>query len=165
MKFRFTLPTNEEFFQRYAGLIPTLSKLGYLAQVVSALTEVGILFALILNAVADIMPPGLATMTGITGAILATAFIEIGLRKFLPFSARQILNKRFAGLDLVMSVAIFTASLLLLTASGALSFYGSKETVAAVVPPAQTEGTGAIDTTVNSHRQSNLKSYQRDSAA
>lgn len=165
MKFRFTLPKNEQFFQRYAGLVPTLSKLGYLAQVVSALTEVGILFALIRNAVADIAPPMLAGVVGIVGALLATAFIEIGLRKFLPFSARQILNKRFAGLDLVMSVAIFTASFLLLSASGALSFYGSKETVAAVVPPAKTKGTGAIDTTVHSHRQIAIAHYQRDSAA
>lgn len=165
MKFRFTLPTNEAFFQRYAGLVPTLSKLGYLAQIVSALTEVGILYALIRNAIADVAPPIIATIGGMAGALLATAFIEIGLRKFLPFAARQILNKRFAGLDLVMSIAIFAASLLLLTASGALSFYGSKETVATVVPPAKTEGTGAIDTTVNSHRESNRRAYQRDSSA
>lgn len=165
MKFRFTLPTNEEFFQRYAGLVPTLGKLGYIAQIVSALTEVGILFALIRNAIADVAPPIVATIGGIAGALLATAFIEIGLRKFLPFAARQILNKRFAGLDMVMTIAIFAASLLLLGASGALSFYGSKETVATVVPPAKTEGTGAIDTTVNSHKASNLRAYQRDSAA
>jgi hypothetical protein len=165
MKFRFTLPTNEAFFQRYAGLVPTLSKLGYLAQIVSALTEIGILYALIRNAIADVAPPIIATIGGMAGALLATAFIEVGLRKFLPFAARQILNKRFAGLDLVMSIAIFAASLLLLTASGALSFYGSKETVATVVPPAKTEGTGAIDTTVNSHRESNRRAYQRDSSA
>jgi hypothetical protein len=165
MRFRLTLPQNEVFFQRYAGLVPTLSKLGYIAQIVSALTEIGILYALIRNAIADVAPPIVATIGGIAGALLATAFIEIGLRKFLPFAARQILNKRFAGLDLVMSIAIFAASLLLLTASGALSFYGSKETVATVVPPAKTEGTGAIDTTVNSHRESNLRAYQRDSSA
>ena len=64
-----------------------------------------------------------------------------------------------------MTVAIFSASFLLLGASGALSFFGSKETVAVVVPAAKTEGTGAIDTTVNSHRQSNLRAYQRDSSA
>jgi hypothetical protein len=137
MKFRLSLPTNEAFFQRYAGLVPTLSKLGYLAQVVSALTEVGILFALIRGAVADITTPGIATAAGIAGAILGTAFIEIGLRKFLPFSVRQILNKRFAGLDLVMSIAIFTASVLLLSASGFLSFFGSKDTVEVVTPQAK----------------------------
>lgn len=165
MKIRITLPTNEEFFQKYAGLVPTLNKLGYLAQVVSALTEVGILYALTRNAVADITSPLLANIAGFVGAILGTAFIEVGLRKFLPFAVRQILNKRFAGLDMVMSVAIFASCLLLLGASGTLSFFGSKETVASVVPPAKTEGTGAIDTTVNSHRQINLASYRRDSTA
>ena len=165
MRFRLTLPQNEVFFQRYAGLVPTLSKLGYLAQVVSALTEIGILYALIRGAIADVAPPIVATIGGMAGALLATLFLEIGLRKFLPFAARQILNKRFAGLDLVMTIAIFAASLLLLTASGALSFFGSKETVSVVTPPAKTEGTGAIDTTVNSHRESNRRAYQRDSSA
>ncbi len=163
MRFRLTLPQNEAFFQRYAGLVPTLSKLGYLAQVVSALTEIGILFALIRGAVADIAPPMVATAAGLIGATLGTAFIEIGLRKFLPFTARQILNKRFAGLDLVMSVAIFAASALLLTASGYLSFKGSKDTVAAVTPPAKKGEvvTGLYDDLKEGERQM----FSRDSAA
>lgn len=163
MRFRLTLPQNEVFFQRYAGLVPTLSKLSYVAQVVSALTEVGILFALIRNAVADIAPPMVATLAGLIGAILGTAFIEIGLRKFLPFTARQILNKRFSGLDLVMSVAIFAASALLLTASGYLSFKGSKDTVEAVTPPAKKGEvvTGLYDDLKEGERQM----FSRDSAA
>jgi len=72
MRFRLTLPQNEVFFQRYAGLVPTLSKLGYLAQVVSALTEIGILFALIRGAIADVAPPMVATGAGLIGAILGT---------------------------------------------------------------------------------------------
>lgn len=165
MRFRLTLPQNEAFFQRYAGLIPTLTKLGYLAQAVSALTEVGILFALIRGAVADIAPPHIAIAAGIAGAILGTAFIEIGLRKFLPFSARQILNKRYAGLDLVMSLAIFVVCALLLSASGYLSFQGSKDTVATVTPSAKLEATTDIETTVNNHREVIAAAHSRDSAA
>lgn len=163
MRFRLTLPQNEAFFQRYAGLIPTLSKLGYLAQVVSALTEIGILFALIRGAIADIAPPMVATVAGILGAALGTAFIEVGLRKFLPFTARQILNKRFAGLDLVMSIAIFAASALLLTASGYLSFKGSKDTVETVTPPAKKGEvvTGLYDDLKEGERQT----FSTDSAA
>lgn len=163
MRFRLTLPQNEVFFQRYAGLVPTLSKLGYLAQVVSALTEIGILFALIRGAVADIAPPMVATGAGLIGAILGTGFIEIGLRKFLPFTARQILNKRFAGLDLVMSVAIFAASALLLTASGYLSFKGSKDTVATVTPPAKQANFDA--TRYDAKRDQAQRDWSRDSGA
>jgi hypothetical protein len=163
MRFRLTLPTNEAFFQRYAGLVPTLSKLGILAQIVSALTEIGILFALIRGAVADVAPPMVATGAGVVGAILATGFIEIGLRKFLPFAARQILNRRFAGLDLVMSLAIFAASLLLLTASGYLSFKGSKDTVATVTPPAKQANFDA--TRYDAKRDQAQTAWSRDSAA
>jgi hypothetical protein len=42
-----TLPKDERFFGDYASLTPTLVKLGYLAQIVSALTEFGVLYALI----------------------------------------------------------------------------------------------------------------------
>lgn len=163
MRFRLTLPQNEVFFQRYAGLVPTLSKLSYVAQVVSALTEVGILFALIRNAVADIAPPMVATLAGLIGAILGTAFIEIGLRKFLPFTARQILNKRFAGLDLVMTIAIFAASLLLLTASGYLSFKGSKDTVETVTPPVKQANFDAAN--FDAKRNQVQTAWSRDSAA
>lgn len=137
MKIRITLPSDEHFFQRYAALAPTLNKLGWMAQVVSALTEVGILFALIRNAVADIAPPVVAAAAGAAGAVLGTAFIEIGLRKFLPYSFRQILYSRFSGLDLVMSIAIISATVLLLGASGTLSFFGSKNTVEVVMPEAK----------------------------
>ena len=163
MRFRLTLPTNEAFFQRYAGLVPTLSKLGYLAQLVSAITEIGILVALVKGAIQDVAPPIVATIGGIAGALLATAFIEIGLRKFLPFAARQILNKRFAGLDLVMTIAIFSASLLLLTASGALSFFGSKETVSVVTPPAKQANFDA--TRYDAKRDQAQTAWSRDSSA
>lgn len=163
MKFRLTLPKNEQFFQRYAGLVPTLSKLGYLAQVVSALTEIGILAALIGNALHGLLPQLAAFIASLVGAIVVTAFIEIGLRKFLPFSFRQILNKRFAGLDLVMSVAIIAASIMLLAASGYLSFEGSKDTVSVVIPQAKTE---AYDNEVYlSNLESIEAAFSRDSAA
>lgn len=163
MKFRLTLPKDEQFFQRYAGLVPTISKLSYVAQAVSALTEIGILAALIGNAVKNLLPPAAAFIASLIGAILGTAFIEIGLRKFLPFSFRQILNKRFAGLDLVMSIAIFAVSVLLLCASGYLSFEGSKDTVGVVMPPAEIE---AYDNAVYlSNLESIEAAFTRDSTA
>ena len=163
MKFRLSLPNNEDFFQRYAGLVPTLSKLGYLAQIVSALTEVGILFALVRNAVADIAPPAVATGAGIIGGLLGTAFIEVGLRKFLPFSFRQVLNKRFSGLDMIMTVAIISATVMLLSASGFLSFKGSKDTVETMTPPAKKGEvvTGLYDDLKNGERIM----FSEDSAA
>jgi hypothetical protein len=42
-----TLPENRAFFEQYATLIPTLYRLGFLAQIVSALTEISIIYAIV----------------------------------------------------------------------------------------------------------------------
>lgn len=136
MKIHFSLPTNEGFFSDYAALTPTLYKLGFLAQVISALTEVGVIYALIYSGLADFLPQ-YAHPIGIAGAILGTGFLEVGLRQFLPYSARAILYQRFGGLHLVMTAFIFAVTLGLVGSSGWLSFRGSKELVAAVAPAPQ----------------------------
>lgn len=44
MKILYSLPKDEQFFGAYASLIPSLKKLGYLAQVITGLTELAILY-------------------------------------------------------------------------------------------------------------------------
>ena len=144
MKIHFSLPKDEGFFNSYATLTPTLYKLGFLAQVVSALTEIGIIYSLVYSALVDFFP-GIAHLAALFGAVVGTAFLEIGLRKFIPYSFRAILYKRFQGLHLVMSVFIFAVAIGLLFSSGLLSFKGSKDLVAAVTPPANQQTTIAID--------------------
>jgi hypothetical protein len=145
MKFSLTLPKNEQFFQSYAGLIPTLYRLGFLAQLLSALTEVGVLFSLIYASLADVFPQ-YALPAAIAGAAIGTAMLEVGLRKFLPYSFRAILYKRFAGLHLAMSLAILAVTAGLLAASGLLSFQGSREMVEQVAPPPKLESSAGADT-------------------
>lgn len=144
MKIHFSLPKDEGFFNSYATLTPTLYKLGFLAQVVSALTEIGIIYSLVYSSLADFFP-GIAHLAALFGAVVGTAFLEIGLRKFIPYSFRAILYKRFQELHLVMSVFIFAVAIGLLFSSGLLSFKGSKDLVAAVTPPANQQTTIAID--------------------
>lgn len=136
MKIFKTLPTDENFYHRYAQLIPTLFKLGIIAQVVSALTEFGIIWALVYSAAEDFSPAWAPTIATV-GAIIGTALLELGLRKFAPYSIRAIIHRRFSGPDLAMSIIILLAALGLLGASGYLSFRGSKGVVAAVAPPAE----------------------------
>jgi hypothetical protein len=136
MKVFFSLPKSgegEAFFTRYASLIPTTNLLSYLAQVVSALTEFGILYALIYSYAADILPEHAHYVAGV-GATLGTAFIELGLRKFGPFAARAILYKRKQGLDWWMSAFSLGTCIVLLACSGLLSFKGSKATVTNLAP-------------------------------
>lgn len=136
MKIFRTLPTDESFYHRYVQLIPTLYRLGIIAQIVSALTEFGIIWALVYSAAEDFSPAWAPTIATV-GAIIGTALLELGLRKFTPYSIRAIIHRRFSGPDLAMSVIILVAALGLLGASGFLSFRGSKGVVAAVAPPAE----------------------------
>lgn len=152
MKFQFSLPTDERFYNDYAQLTPTLRKLGVLAQLVSATTEIGVIFAIIRASLSDFLP-NYATTAAIAGAIAATLFIEMGLRQFLPHAVRAILYRHYTGLHLPMTVFIWITCAVLMFASGALSFKGSREMVATVAP----RPTPATDATV-------LAVFRQDSA-
>ena len=136
MKIQFSLPSNEDFFSRYATLRPTLSKLSIIAQIISALTEIGIIYSIIFSRVVDFLPM-YATTIAMLGAMAGTAFLEIGLRKFTPYSIKAFIYKRFSGLDLAMTFFILLVNVGLLTASGYLSFKGSKELVGIASKPKQ----------------------------
>jgi hypothetical protein len=157
-----TLPTNGAFFERYATLIPTLYKLGFLAQIVSALTEISIIYSIVYGSVKD-FAPSLAPAIGAAGALIGTAFIEIGLRKFTPFSVRAILHRRFTGLDLAMTVFIFLSTAVLLSTSGLLSFKNSKTIVEATAPPPEQRTTNAAEKALEAGRVRATEEFQRDS--
>ena len=90
-------PEGKRFFSRYAALIPNLTVAGYLAQLVSALTEWGILYALLFTSIAPLWPEYAATAS-IGGATVGVAIIEIGLRRLLPFASRAVILKQVEGL-------------------------------------------------------------------
>lgn len=156
------LPGNQSFFERYATLIPTLNVLGVLAQIVSALTEVSIIYAIVYSSIKDFAPV-IAPAIGAAGAIIGTLFIEVGLRKFTPYSIRAILYRRFSGLDLAMSVFIFLSTVALLTTSGLLSFKNSKTIVEAMTPPAELATTETAQNTFEAARADIAEGFRADS--
>lgn len=144
MKIQFSLPTDEGFFNRYATLTPTPSKLGVIAQIISGLTEVGIFYSLIFSRIVDFVP-NYAAIIATIGAIIGTAFLEIGLRKFTPYSVNAFLNKRFTGLDSAMTIFILLVTMGLFITSGTLSFQGSKEMVSIAQPTPKLKSTEKTD--------------------
>jgi len=163
MKIHFTLPTNNDFFNRYANLIPTLSKLGVITQLISALTEVGIIYSIILSRVVEIAPNNAEVLATI-GAIIGTAFLEIGLRKFTPYSIKAFLFQRFNGLDLAMTVFILMVCTGLFIASATLSFSGSKELVRIATPTPQEQSTDKTDLANKDKKQELRTVFVSDSA-
>ncbi|MEL6834554.1 MAG: hypothetical protein AAFP77_16285 [Bacteroidota bacterium] len=162
MKTFFTLPSDSGFFNRYATLTPTLYRVGFLAQIVSALTEVGIIYSIIFSSLVQMWPAYAATVATV-GAGVGATFIEVGLRKFTPYSVRAILYRRFTGLDLAMSVFILAACVGLLFTSGALSFGGSKDLVENVAPEPEQQTTVAADSIAQAARADVLATYRADS--
>lgn len=163
MKSFWTLPRDSDFFNRYANLTPTLYKLGFLAQIVSAFTEIGIIYSLVYSGLIDFWPQHAAIGAGI-GAIVGTAFLEIGLRKFTPYSVQAILYKRFSGLDLGMSIFILLATVTLFSTSGLLSFKGSKNMVEAIAPEPEQQTTVLADSVYQVKQGEALEAYRMDSA-
>ena len=127
-------PEDKRFFNRYAALIPNLTFAGYLAQLVSALTEWGILYALLFTSLAPLWPE-YATVASVGKATVGVAIIEIGLRRLLSFASRAVILKQWKGYDGGISAVVLVATLLLLGASATLSFTGSRSLVSAVATP------------------------------
>jgi len=163
MKIQFSLPTDDQFFNRYATLTPTLSKLGILAQIISALTEVGIFYSLIYSRIIAISPNHANTMS-IIGAIIGTAFLEIGLRKFTPYSVKAFIHKRFKGLDLAMTIFILLVTIGLFMLSGTLSFQGSKEMVKIAKPTPELATTENLDSNYQKQKAEIQTAFSLDSA-
>lgn len=134
MKFLRSLPQDTGFFQTYAKLARSIRLSGIFAQVVSAATEVGIIYALSYEALSPIIPQ-IAMYVAALVAVLGTITIEGGLRVTTPQAVDAVLHRRFAGLHLVMTVAVFTVVVLLGIASGTLSFKNSTTIVDNLTAP------------------------------
>ncbi len=163
MKTFFTLPTDKDFFNRYARLIPALKLSGYFGQVVSGLTEIGAIYAAIYASLL-FFSEQYATTGAVFGAIIGTAIIEIGLRVLLPYSARAVLYKRFQGLDLVISVIVFVACAVLLSLGTLMSYHGSRDIVDSFKPEPKLKSSQADETRYNQVQQTAFAQFRQDSA-
>ena len=144
MKILKSMPNDTAFFERYADLTHSLTKVATIAQIVTGAAEIGILYALLYPSVKDLFPSQAATIaTG--GAVFCAALLQFGLKKVFPYSIRAILYKRFKGLDMAFSVSVFILTIALLTVSVFLSYNGSKDIAAFAVTPPTEKTTTAQD--------------------
>jgi hypothetical protein len=163
MKKFLNLPKDSDFFNRYASLVPTLYKAGYLGQLISALTEFGVIYASVKSTL-TFFSPGVANFGAFIGAVLGVLIIELGLRKLIPYSVQAVLHKRYQGLDRVMTIIIMTACAVLLCAGTFMSYHGSHEVVEALKPEPKLQGTGQAEKQYTEADQLALGKYRADSA-
>lgn len=162
MKTLTSLPKNREFFDVYATMIRTVRKSKTAAQLVSASTEIGIIYSAALSALAPIFLVW-SSYLAIGIAILGTAVIEIGLRVMMPQTVDAILYKRFQGLHLPMTITVTVLSLALVVTSGVLSFNNSKIVVDQVTPIVDQQTTAVADSMYHSQKEEAKAVFSFDS--
>ncbi|MGH1433095.1 MAG: hypothetical protein ACRBG0_01410 [Lewinella sp.] len=159
-----TLPHDEEFFSVYAMLIRTIRRSKTAAQLVSAATEIGIIYTASLSALQPIFPD-VAAVIALGVALLGTAVIEIGLRVLAPQSVDAVLYRRYAGLHLPMTIAVALLTIVLLGTSGLLSFKNSKVIVDTFAPEATQQETTPVDSIYQSQEQEERILFTQDSTS
>jgi hypothetical protein len=160
-----SMPKNEgiQFFDRYANLIHSLTRFAVVAQLVTGLTEIGIIYALLYPSISDLAPsyaPGVTTPL----SILFASLLQVGLKKVFPYSVRAILFKRWKGLDLPFSVAVFALTGALLSVSILLSYKGSHDIIDIAIAPPTEKTTTATDSTKAATEREATAIFRTDSA-
>jgi len=164
MKTFLSLPTDNDFFNRYANLVPTLYKVGFLSQIVSGVTECGIIYSVAFTSLKS-LNFYVALFLSILACFVGVGFIELGLRKFVPYSIRVFIYKRFKGLDLAMTIFILITTIGLLGVSGHLSFKNSTIIVENYTPEVQEQNTQGVKNEYNNERTKILNNYRTDSSS
>lgn len=135
---------------------------GYIAQVISALTEITGIYTLAYSSASRIAPSYAIWFAGLL-ALLGTGLIEFGLRRLVPHCVDAVLFRRFKGMYLAMTVVIFPTTILLLASSGILSFKNSKVIVEQVAPEAEQQTTSVIDSVHLVQKAEAARSWSADS--
>jgi hypothetical protein len=159
-----SIPSDTVFFATYALLAATIRRSGWIAQVISGLTEIGGIYAAAYAALLPIFPYLATTAAGII-AVLGTALIEVGLRVLAPYSVDAVLNKRYDGLHLAMTIATMTLTVFLIATSGWLSFNNSFIIVEEFTPAAEPRESTPFDSTLLRRKDRLYAEWKADSTA
>lgn len=164
MKYLRSTPNDHSFFSVYAKLAKSVKASGYFAQIVSALTEIGGIFAASLSILHPVFGQN-AVYPSAAIAAIGTAILEVGLRVTIPQAVDAVLYKRWQGLHLAMSIAVFILGFVLLTTSGVLSYKNSQTVVDSVVVEPERDSTGiqAAQIEYNSTKAKHGEQYRADS--
>jgi hypothetical protein len=164
MKLQTNLPQNAAFFERYADLITRLKGVATIAQIITGVCEIGILYGLIYPSLVDIVPPQYVGFMATLGAIICAAMLQMGLKTIYPHAVRAILHRHFKGLYLWFSIFIFILTLSILTASICLSWQGSKDIADFAVSKPIEKTTTASDSIKNADFLTAQRVFTSDSA-
>lgn len=148
MKLLKSMPQDTAFFERYADLTHSLTKVAIIAQVVTGAAEIGILYALLYPSINDLAPNYAGKLSTIAAFFCAT-LLQFGLKKVFPYAVRAFIFKRWKGLDCAFSVSVIILTIALLAVSIFLSWKGSKDIASFAVAKPTEKTTTAQDSAKN----------------
>lgn len=119
-------PTNVDMFNKYAPLVKVLFLVSIFAQLLSAATESGKVYAPTVSKLQEITPNHAVTMA-IIFTIITVLCLESGIRILTPYSVRVFTEKRYKGPDLIISILIIPITIALYSIGIGMSFTGSKD--------------------------------------
>jgi hypothetical protein len=123
-----TAATDRSFFDLFRPIIPTLSKTGVIAQIISGITEAVTVWLIVQSEMAA-APKLVAILSSIAAMILVVAILELGGRKFLQVLTRVVVWWRFENLWYILLFAIvLTVSITIVGLSFRLSTTGIHHT-------------------------------------
>ncbi|MCB0652179.1 MAG: hypothetical protein KDC85_12960 [Saprospiraceae bacterium] len=163
MKILTSLPSNKDFFDTYAPLSGKIIWAGIFAQVVSGLTELGIIYTGCKQALSPLNLGAWEHLISAAVAIIGTATIEVGLRQTFPKAIDSILHARWKGLHLPISIFVWLLSIALMATSGILSFKNSKVIVENFTPEAESQTNHLADSIYQVEQTGFGTSFKQDS--
>ena len=163
-------PTDAAFFQKHAAAIKGFMAAVTLAQIISALTEAGIIYKIIEDSL--VMFPVFAAVAGLLAAVAGVAMIELfGIRYALPYGLRGIIEKvrgtaeQRESADWTITILFLIISTGLLILSLNLSNRGSQMTIENIGDRQQEKETIAHKLEAKNERSAAITDFKTDSAA
>ncbi|KAA3637511.1 MAG: hypothetical protein DWQ02_06665 [Bacteroidetes bacterium] len=163
MKILRSLPSNKDFFDTYAPLSRNISRAGIFAQLVSGMTELGIIYTGMLQAMKPLDLGVWESVLAAMVAVVGTVTIELGLRQAFPKAIDSILHTRWSGLHLPISVFVWLLSIVLMVTSGLLSFKNSYVIVDNFTPQVIDQTTAEADSIYREEETEVQALYKQDS--
>ncbi|MEL6944154.1 MAG: hypothetical protein AAFO82_15955, partial [Bacteroidota bacterium] len=136
---------HKKFLARYGKYYGLITAGILLAQILSALTESGLIYSNVADATL-VFGENTSRIAGIIGAIIGVALIEIvGLRVALTGAVDAFLYKRWKGLDALFSIALIILTVVLVPSSFILSLKGGSQIVDNLKEKKELQEKAAID--------------------
>lgn len=163
MKFSLSIPTDREKFNQYAQIYKVFSGASWLCQVISSATTIGIVYAYFYPKLIEFLPIEFVYIAAIILAFIVSFSIEALSRICTQESVKSVLQKRFKGIGVFISILIILGAIAANLASGYISFEGGNNVGSSLISEPEIETTDKVDSIYLAEKKEIESQYRTDS--